>query len=98
MTPQEFFDLLASADFDKLPMSISLGMETRLRINASDITAGKLLIWLIDALPEDATVRQAEEVLADAAWWLKFWASICEPIDEPDQESEHDNSLAASPK
>ncbi len=45
---------------------------TRYQINKQDAMAAKLLLWLVEQMPDDATVGEMDDVL-DAA---KFWSKI----------------------
>lgn len=43
-----------------------------------DALASKLLLWLFDQLPPEATQGDTEEVLQMALWWVQFWAMVRE--------------------
>lgn len=41
--------------------------------NWQDAVAAKLLVWMLQEMPEDATYGNAERVLTSALWWLQFF-------------------------
>lgn len=74
MTPREFYEFLASTsatgtiDFGEAAIS--------LRVGPQDAMAARLLLWLVEAMPEDATIGDLDKVLDAAKWWSTFWASL----------------------
>ena len=40
--------------------------------NRTDAVAAKMLLWLFEQMPEDATSGDLEDVLVSALWWFQF--------------------------
>jgi len=70
MTPKEFYQLLSESEpkIMKVP-------PVPIKIGESDILAAKMLLWLNEQMPENATQGDYENVLDSAKWWFVFWGS-----------------------
>lgn len=74
MTPNEFYEQLSSVDG---PSEISLGPGPLvLKVNQHDALAARLLLWLGEQMPDDATVGDLFDTLDAAHWWATFWSSL----------------------
>ena len=74
MTPNEFYEKLQSAKESDI-VTLSPG-PLKIRVGQSDAMAAKLILWLQDEMPEDATISDLFDVLAAATWWATFWSSL----------------------
>lgn len=72
-TPKEIYELLAESK----PSTVTLPA-CSIRINESDSMAAKLLLWLYENMPEDATQGDLSDVLDSAKWWSLFFAAATE--------------------
>ena len=73
MTPIEFYDRLQSIIGPGV-VTLSPGPLT-VNVGTADAIAARLLLWLHDEMPEDATVGDLFDVLDAAHWWATFWTS-----------------------
>jgi len=73
MTPKEFYEFLATTTGTS---TLDFGDSIQLRIGPQDALAAKLLLWLINAMPDNATTGQMDDALDAAKWWMTFWASM----------------------
>lgn len=73
MTPREFYEELTHAQQGD---AVRLDIDARLKVGAADAMAARLLLWLEEAMPEDATQGDLDNVLDAAKWWSTFWASL----------------------
>jgi hypothetical protein len=81
MTPKEFLNQISNI---KEPTVITLKPgPISLTVNLSDGMAARLIMWLMENMPEDTTEGQMENVIDAAKWWLVFWASAVEVKDVP---------------
>jgi hypothetical protein len=74
MTPNEFYEKLQSARESDI-VTLSPG-PFNIRVGQSDAMAAKLILWLQDEMPENATIGDLFDVLAAATWWATFWSSL----------------------
>ena len=56
-------------------LTLSPGPVT-LKVNAQDALAARLLLWLEQEMPPDATQGDLDDVLDAAKWWATFWAAM----------------------
>ena len=56
-------------------LTLSPGPVT-LKVNAQDTLAARLLLWLEQEMPPDATQGDLDDVLDAAKWWATFWAAM----------------------
>lgn len=75
MTPEAFYKRLAQGVDPNSLITLSPG-PIRLRIGPQDALAAKLLLWLVEQMPEDATQGDMDDVLESARYWSMFWASL----------------------
>lgn len=68
ITPKAFFEDLSQSTPRIVPAP-----QVPIKIGVADIMAARLLLWLGDQLPEDATVGDFEDVLDAAKWWHVFF-------------------------
>ena len=74
MKQEDFYRHLAAIsgpgilDLSPGPISIKIGKH--------DTMAAKLLLWLFDNMPEDATSGDLLDTLDAARWWSAFWFSL----------------------
>ena len=47
-----------------------------IRVNTRDAMAARLIEWLTNQLPDDATLGEFLNILAAAEWWTTFWSSL----------------------
>ncbi len=73
MTQKEFYEFLATATGTG---TLDFGDSIQLRIGPQDALAAKLLLWLADVMPDDATLGQMDDALDAAKWWMTLFASI----------------------
>ncbi|MCB0054986.1 MAG: hypothetical protein KDE24_36155 [Caldilinea sp.] len=74
MTPREFYEFLAKRETTGV---IGFGeAAVSLRVGPQDAMAARLLLWLEETMPEDATQGDLDKVLDAAKWWSTFWASL----------------------
>lgn len=71
MSPKQFYELMGSG---KLLQAI-MPPPTPIQIGEADVMAAKLLNWLHDEMPEDATQGDLDDVLDAAKWWSTFWGA-----------------------
>lgn len=70
-------EILTKLETIQGPARIELGAgPLRLKINEHDALAARLLNWLGEQLPEDATQGDLEDVLDSARWWAVFLGSL----------------------
>jgi len=74
MTPRDFYKHIQSIDQSTI-ITLSPG-PFQIRVGQHDAMAAKLLLWLEDQMPEDATVADLIKVLDAAQWWNTFWSSL----------------------
>ena len=87
MTPHRFYEWLSTEVTGPTQVTLAPG-PVILRVNQHDALAARLLLWLAEAMPEDATSGDlhdpygtaAASVLDVARWWSTFWAAL--PHDE----------------
>lgn len=83
MTPHDFYQSIQSIT---QPTTITLSPGPFIAvITQHDAIAAKLLLWLEDHMPEDATIRDLIEVIDAAQWWTTFWAL---PVRQPAEHQE----------
>jgi len=60
-----------------------------IKVGKADAMAARLLLWLVEQMPDDATVGDQFEVLDAAKWWATFFASVVldPPLPEGEQSS-----------
>lgn len=84
MKPIEFYRILQNVpgpahltfeDCGDLPSPITI------KVNQHDAMAAKLILWLLDHMPEDATTGDLFDTLAAATWWATFWSSLSQDED-----------------
>lgn len=68
MTPQKFFNKLAQVNGDEI-------ICPKIKLATGDILVAKVILWLMEQLPEDATIGDFEEVFLNGLWWLRLWGS-----------------------
>ncbi len=74
MTPEDFLKKLATIEG---PTEIRLSPgPLDIKANVADALAAKLILWLYDEMPEDATSGDMLNVLDAARWWAAFWFSL----------------------
>lgn len=74
MTPHDFYEQIQSIDQFTI-ITLSPG-PFQITINQHDAMAAKLLLWLEDQMPEDATIHDLTKVIDAAQWWSTFWSSL----------------------
>lgn len=76
MTPQEFYQRIAGKVIEPHSvLKLSPG-PVALQIGPQDALAAKLILWLVEQMPEDATQGFLEDVLDSAKFWAVFWSSL----------------------
>lgn len=75
MTPKQFYERLALGVPVSAVITLSPG-PIALRIGKQDEIAARLLLWLVEQMPEDATCGELDDVLDAAKYWSTFWASL----------------------
>jgi len=83
MKPEDFYLYLAQRVTGPQQLTLAPGPLT-IRVNVQDAWAARLLLWLAEHLPEDATIGDLHDVLDAARWWSTFWAALPRD-DEPAQ-------------
>jgi len=73
MTPHEFYEQLAKVT-EQMNITLSPG-PFKVNVNSHDAMAAKLILWLEEQMPEDATTGDLFDVLDAAHWWATFWLS-----------------------
>lgn len=76
MTQKEFYQQLATLTEREL-LTLHPGPFAFVGTRA-DALAAKLLLWLFDQLPEEATQGDVEEILGMALWWVQFFNMLRE--------------------
>jgi len=71
MTPKEFYQRLSTLT-EKEVITLSPG-PIKIIAYPADALAAKMVLWLLEQLPEDATEGDAEDVIDMAKWWIMFW-------------------------
>jgi len=74
MTPHEFYKHLQSIN-QSTTITLSPG-PFAIKVGKYAALAAKLLLYLEDQLPEDATIGDLIQVLDAAQWWNTFWSSL----------------------
>jgi len=74
MKPTEFYDRLQTVT-ESSTLALSPGPLV-VKVGVADAMAAKLLLWLYNEMPENATVRDMFDVLDAAHWWATFWSSL----------------------
>lgn len=78
MTPIEFFERLSGRLEEiragKNELTLSPG-PMPLMIGEQDVYAARLILWLLDQMPDDVTFGEVEDIVIAALWWLHFWAA-----------------------
>lgn len=74
MTPNEFYESLQTVT-ESSETTLSPG-PLIIRVGVRDAMAAKLLLWLQEQMPDDATVGDLFDVLDAAEWWATFWTSL----------------------
>lgn len=70
MTAQQFYEWMAGvSDGQNLTLPLPIG------IGPHDAMAARLILWLVEQMPEDANQGDIERVLDSAKFWVMFWAS-----------------------
>lgn len=75
MTPEQFYNDLANRIDGPSLLTLSPG-PVKLAVNKQDAMAARMLLWLVEAMPDDATVGDMEDVLDAAKFWSTFWSSL----------------------
>ena len=75
MTPDEFYKRMAEIVETHTIITLSPG-PLRLSVGPQDAMAAKLLLWLMDQMPEAATVGDVDAVLDATKFWSTFWSSL----------------------
>lgn len=48
----------------------------KIGVSQSDAMAARLILWLEQVMPDEATIGDLLDVLAAATWWVTFWSSL----------------------
>lgn len=72
--PCEFYDRLQLVTESSI-LSLSPGPWV-VRVDVADAMAARLLLWLEEEMPEDATIEDMFDVLDAAHFWATFWSSL----------------------
>ena len=72
-TPLEFYQKLQNMEPGTITMSPG---PFRIGIGPADAMAAKLILWLLEQLPDDVTTGNFLEVLDCARWWTVYWAGV----------------------
>jgi hypothetical protein len=83
MTPHDFYNHIQTIDQSTI-ITLSPG-PFAIKVNQHDAMAAKLLLWLEDQMPEDATIHDLTETLNAAQWWSTFWSSL---VRQPKEQQE----------
>lgn len=73
MTPHDFYEHIQSIDQPQVTLSPGPFI---IKVSQHDAMAAKILLWLEDQMPEDATIHDLTKVLDAAQWWSTFWSSL----------------------
>lgn len=71
-TPKAYLESLVG---QTEPMKLSLP-PIPIKVNKQDFMAARLLLWLHEQMPEDATQGDLDDVLDAAKWWATFFAAL----------------------
>jgi hypothetical protein len=74
MTPNEFYEKLQTVT-EPSEMTLSPGPLV-IKVNEHDAMASRLILWLQEQMPDEATVKDLFDVLDAAHWWASFWTSL----------------------
>lgn len=74
MKPNEFYRHLAEVT-ESTKMTLAPG-PLEVNVNRHDAMAARLILWLQEQMPEDATTGDLFDVLDAAHWWATFWSSL----------------------
>ena len=74
MRVKDFYENLSQVTAST-ELTLSPGPVT-LKVNAQDALAARLLLWLEQEMPPDATQGDLDDVLDAAKWWATFWAAM----------------------
>ena len=80
MKPSEFFQEMQQTE-PAAVLTVSPG-PLAIKTDWHDALAARLLLWLNDELPPDATAEDLHEVLDAAKWWWQFWDSLVVPEED----------------
>lgn len=75
MTSEDFYKYIAELEEGHNEITLSPGPFS-LKVGQGDVTAAKLLLWLYEEMPENATVGDLLDALQSALWWATFWLSL----------------------
>jgi len=75
MTPEQFYAEFALGIEPDTTMTIRPG-PIAFKVGPADALAAKMLLWLIEQIPDDATYGYLDDVLDAARFWSTFWASM----------------------
>lgn len=81
MTANEFYRKLASLESP----AYMPAPQVPLKLGEQDIMAAKLLLWLQEQLPDNATLGDLEDVLDAAKFWSVFFGAAFTAKEETDQ-------------
>lgn len=74
MKPVEFYQEIQHIQKPDTIVSLSPG-PFRIKADWHDAYAAKLLLWLTEQMPVNATVGDLYDILDAAKWWSTFWDS-----------------------
>jgi len=74
MKPTEFYDRLQAVT-ESSTLALSPGPLV-VKVGVADAMAARLLLWLYEEMPEEATIGDMFDVLDAAHWWATFWSSL----------------------
>ncbi len=84
MTPNNFLKQMAAMPPTPGLLTIYPG-PVRMNVGPADMEAAKLILWLLEQLPDEATYGQVDDILDAAKWWMAFWCGLPKPRQgEPD--------------
>jgi hypothetical protein len=70
-------DILADLSKVERPVKVTISPGPAIiSAGVSDAMAAKLLLWLYDQMPEEATAQDLHDVLDAAKWWTTYLESV----------------------